>query len=213
MSRIRISSCLHPSRRLRACFFGQGAQAAAPTLYAHYTANCTFSFVDDSSSPVTTVPPGQYQIAATSPYAFSERRRSLRLRPVPHERARRRYGISTTLSFGDSVQELFTVTLQPSSTYVAAETGQPPFQRSFTVAATGTAVETGRRLVELRTRRHRHQVQRELQGGTSPIGTPLVTTPFRGSLVGTVSTAGALTLRQGGKDRHVAQAGALQPRR
>ena len=119
MSRIRIASL---SFVLAACTLalGQAAHAAAPTLYAHYTANCTFAFVDDSSSAVTTVPPGQYQIAVDTPYAFGNGGAACGY--VQFQMTGPGVNISTTLSFGDSVAELFTVNLAPSSTYVAAET-------------------------------------------------------------------------------------------
>ncbi len=196
MSRTRLASCCV---LLGACalLFGQGAQAAAPTLYAHYTANCTFSFVDDSSSPVTTVPPGQYQIAVDTPYAFGNGGAACDY--VQFHMSGPGVDISTTLSFGDSVQELFTVTLAPSSTYVAAETGKNPFQRSFTVAATGTAVGTAGGSSSSGSGSTGTKSGSSSGGSTSPIGTPLVTTPFRGSLVGAVSAAGKLTLKQGGK--------------
>jgi hypothetical protein len=192
MSRIRIASCCVA---LGACalFFGQGAHAAAPTLYAHYTANCTFAFVDDSSAAVTTVPPGQYQIAVDTPYAFGNGGAACGY--VQFQMTGPGVNISTTLSFGDSVAELFTVTLQPSSTYVAAETGQAPFQRSFTVAATGTAVGTAGGSSSS------GSTTTTKSGGSSgsPIGTALPADPFRGSLTGAVSAAGKLSLKQGGK--------------
>ncbi|HEX4519588.1 MAG TPA: hypothetical protein VH063_08430 [Gaiellaceae bacterium] len=179
--------------------FGQAAaHAAAPTLYAHYAANCAFSLVDDSSSAVTTVPPGQYQIAVDTPYAFGNGGAACDY--VQFHMTGPGVDISTTLSFGDSVAELFTVTLAPSSTYVVAETGKVPSQRSFSVAATGTAVGTAGGSPGSGSSGSGTKSGGSSGGsGTSPIGTKLPVDPFRGALVGTVSAAGKLTLKLSGK--------------
>ena len=46
------------------------APPATPTLYVNYTMNCTFSIVDDSGKPVTSIAPGTYQVMVTTPIMF-----------------------------------------------------------------------------------------------------------------------------------------------
>src|SRR5262249_1085985 len=96
------------------------AYAATPSLYFHYAANCTFSIVDDSGSPVTTIAPGTYQVVVDSPFAFSSETGgcSYVLFQLTGPGG---VSVTTTLGTGDSEIELFTVTLLPSSTYVAID--------------------------------------------------------------------------------------------
>jgi len=49
---------------------GPSSRAATPSLYANYVPNCTFTFVNDTGAPATTVAPGQYQIVVFTPFAF-----------------------------------------------------------------------------------------------------------------------------------------------
>ena len=45
-------------------------QLRLPTLYVDYTMNCTFSIVDDSGKPVTSIAPGTYQVDVSTPIMF-----------------------------------------------------------------------------------------------------------------------------------------------
>ena len=48
------------------------AFADDPTLYIHYTMNCTFTVTGDNGATISTVPPGRYQVLVSSPQSFAE---------------------------------------------------------------------------------------------------------------------------------------------
>ena len=50
----------------------QTAFADDPTIYIHYTYNCTFTVPGDNGGAIGVVPPGRYQILVTSPQSFAE---------------------------------------------------------------------------------------------------------------------------------------------
>ena len=50
---------------------GHAARAAIPSLYANYATNCTFAFVGDGGTAVSSVAPGTYQVVVDTPFAFS----------------------------------------------------------------------------------------------------------------------------------------------
>src|SRR6059058_1475882 len=47
-----------------------GGAPALPTLYVQYTMNCTFAIFDDAGKPVTSIPPGSYQLEVSTPIMF-----------------------------------------------------------------------------------------------------------------------------------------------
>ena len=44
--------------------------AGVPTIYVQYAMNCTFSFVDDSGHPITSIAPGTYEVEVSTPIMF-----------------------------------------------------------------------------------------------------------------------------------------------
>jgi hypothetical protein len=49
---------------------GGASRAAFPTMYVNYTMQCTFTITDDSGKPITTIPPGTWQVAVSTPGSF-----------------------------------------------------------------------------------------------------------------------------------------------
>jgi hypothetical protein len=173
-----------------------GALAAAdPALYVHYTMTCTFSIVGDNGAPISTIPPGRYQIVVSSPQGFAEPDLSGVADPnyacggsLSFRLTGPGVSLHTTLEDGDAAADQLTATFQVG-TYTAFEDRRPTVARLvFSVA--GGAASTG--------------------GGTSPSSTPSTqpttkpantasTSGLRGTLMGSVTTAGKLVLRLNGK--------------
>jgi hypothetical protein len=129
------------------------APPATPTLYVNYTMNCTFSIVDDSGKPVTSIAPGTYQVMVTTPIMFK-----LvvpggpgidNMAPgdmtgcrgwVQFQLTGPGVNLATTLDVGcDSNLLLPPTTFKPSATYTAVDLNQPTVARdSFSTLATGT---------------------------------------------------------------------------
>jgi hypothetical protein len=174
--------------------------AAMPSLYFHYAANCTFSIVDDSGNPVTTIAPGVYQVVVDSPFAFSSEAGGCSYVQFQLT-GPGGVSITTTLGTGDSEIELFTATFLPSSTYVAIDNNNPgPTRRTLTTAAGGTPTQVaagGSGTSSSSTGSSRGTAS----GGqsSSPIGTSLSGATLRGTLLATVKPSGAITLTKNGK--------------
>jgi hypothetical protein len=194
MSRARLAAV---SIGLIAALSGaQSALAAAdPALYVHYTMACTFSIVGDNGAPISTIAPGRYQIIVSSPQGFAEYDTSGVADPnyacggsLSFRLTGPGVSLHTTLEDGDASADQLTATFQVG-TYTAFEDRRPTVARLvFSVA--GGAASTG--------------------GGTSPstpstpattkpATTPASTSGLRGTLLGSVTTAGKLTLRLNGK--------------
>jgi len=76
-ARVRFVSALVAVLALAAFSVSSGSAGSStggvqqlPTLYVEYTMNCTFSILDDNNHPVTSIPPGNYQIFVTTPEMF-----------------------------------------------------------------------------------------------------------------------------------------------
>src|SRR5690349_13494664 len=129
-----------------ALFASGGANTATinPTLYFNYTMGCTFSVVDDSGNPVTSIAPGQYQIDVRTPVPFGTIPKNFSdmtaCKGMPQfQLTGPGVNISTTLTAGCESDESYPATLQPSATYVAVDLNQPTVARaSFTTLASGT---------------------------------------------------------------------------
>ena len=121
---------------------GRAADAAEPTLYANYSPGCTFGFVNDGGSPVTSVAPGTYQIVVATPFAFSNGLASCEF--VEFDLTGPGVHLTTDLGSGDAEVEQHTVTLQPGGTYTVQDDGRPAqTRRTFTVATSGSAAAVG----------------------------------------------------------------------
>jgi hypothetical protein len=119
--------------------------AGFPTLYVNYTMNCTFSIVDDSGKAVTSIAPGQYQVAVNAPASFGGIDLSGKSDMtackgfVQFELSGPGVDIKTTLDDGDGSYAMLSGTFKPSSTYTAVDNNQPSVAKvSFTTLAGGT---------------------------------------------------------------------------
>ena len=126
---------------------GGTATTAAPTIYALYTMNCTLSIVDDAGKPVTSIPPGAYQLDIRSPIPFA----TYPDPPGPGPDMTACKGIPqfqftgpginffTTMSAGCVSDLVLTENFQPNSTYIASDLNQPTVAKaSFTTLASGS---------------------------------------------------------------------------
>ena len=175
--------------------------AATPSLYFHYAPNCTFSIVDDSGNPVTTLAPGTYQVVVDSPFAFSSETGGCSYVQFQLT-GPGGVSVTTTLGTGDSEIELFTVTLLPSSTYVALDNNNPgATRRTFTTAAGGTPTQVAAGGSGSSSSSSSGSSKGTASGGQSgsAIGTSLPSATPRGALVATVKPNGAITLTRNGK--------------
>jgi hypothetical protein len=169
-----------------------GASAAQPSIYATYTAGCTFTWTGDNGAAVTSVPPGTYDIVISTPFAFGNGLASCLY--VQFDLSGPGVDLTTDLGQGDAEIEQYTVTLQPSSTYTVQDDGRTAqTRRTFTTAASGTAFSGG---------------STSAGSGSSSTGkvtgTPSVdlagsaVLPFRGALDGIVYKTGKLSLTRNG---------------
>src|SRR5438874_12250756 len=71
--RRRVGSALAVLACIAGCIVPGVARAntALPTLYVHYAMNCTFTLVDDSGKAVSSIAPGSYQVAVSTPVGFA----------------------------------------------------------------------------------------------------------------------------------------------
>jgi hypothetical protein len=187
-----------PIALVAAVLGAQGGHAATPTLYVHYAMNCTFTIVGDNGGPVTAIPPGAYQILVTSPEPFAAPDLSGETDPnvaCSGSLAFRLTGpgvdLFTTLENGDASSDLLSATFQ-AGTYVAQEERRPTLTRT-SIAVTAGAPSTGGGSSGGGT-----------GGGSGNTSTTKTATPtpklaVRGTLKGSVTTKGKLTLTFKGK--------------
>jgi hypothetical protein len=119
---------------------------AAPTLYFMYAMNCTFTVVDDSGKPVTSIAPGSYQVDVRTPIQFG----TLPLPSGPTDMTACRgvpqfqltgpgVNLFTTMTAGCEQDKVFPETFQANATYVAEDLNQPSVAHAtFTTLASGT---------------------------------------------------------------------------
>ncbi|MBV8463452.1 MAG: hypothetical protein JO368_09165, partial [Acidimicrobiales bacterium] len=122
------------------------ARAALPTIYVNYTLNCTFSITDDSGKPVTSIAPGSYQIAVSSPTSFGGYGTPGSLQGcggyVQFSFTGPGVNYSTTLDEGDGAYDLSTITLKPSSSYTAVDANNPGPTRTTISTTSGGSPTT-----------------------------------------------------------------------
>jgi hypothetical protein len=187
-------------------------EQALPTLYVHYTMNCTFSIVDDSGNPVTSIAPGNYQVEVTTPIMFKLAVPGGvgvdKIAPndftgckgwVQFQLTGPGVNLFTTLDSGcDAFLVLPAQTFKPNSTYTAQDLNQPSVAHaSFTTLASGTP-----------------PIPVSPYGPTSGKGTSqqelvgsLQRSAVRATLVGALSPTGKPTLTNNGKPVSVLKAG------
>jgi hypothetical protein len=174
------------------------SRAANPTLYVHYNASCTFTIIGDDGKPVTSVPPGSYQVVVDTPFAFANDQATCAF--VEFRLTGPGVSIITNLGTGDAETEQFVETLQPSSTYTLQDDGQPAqTRRTFTTTATGSASSGGSGSSGGSSSSTASSSSgSKSSSSTSVLGTSIATA-FRGTLIGTVSSPARLTLTKGGR--------------
>jgi hypothetical protein len=167
---------------------------ANPTLYFTYAMNCTFVILDDSGKPVTSIPPGHYQVDVRTPvvfgmYPMTEGQTDFyACRGVPQfQLTGPGINIFTTMTAGCEQEKLFTATLAPNATYVAQDLNQPSLTRdAFTTLASGSSTPVA---VTYGGGKGKVQQSEDLVGS----GT------INGTLHASVSPQGKLVLLHGGK--------------
>jgi hypothetical protein len=176
-----------------ACCLVSSAGAALPTLYVHYAMNCTFTIVDDSGKTVTSLAPGAYQIAVSTPVDFAGEYVSgstdftACMGFVQFQLTGPGVSVHTTLDDGDASYDQLTATFGPSSTYTAQDNNQPAVARAvFTTLASGTPASP------------QAPANPAAPGKTSTTATIHSAVLFRGTIDATVSARGALSLRRNG---------------
>jgi hypothetical protein len=128
------------------------APQVLPALYVKYTMNCTFQIVDDAGAPVTTIPPGTYEVEVSTPIMFKlavPQPGSADLAPndftgckgwVQFQLTGPGVNLFTTLDLGcDAFYTLPATTFKPGATYTAQDLNQPNATRTtFQIATSGT---------------------------------------------------------------------------
>jgi hypothetical protein len=171
-----------------------------PTVYFVYTMDCTFSILDDSGKPITSIAPGNYQIDVRTPVTFGAVPLSSTGHTDPSDfTACKGFaqfqltgpGINyfTTMTAGCQQEVTTPVTFQPSSTYTAQDNNQPLVAHgSFTTLATGTPTTPTVTFGNGPTKN---------QTSTDIVGSDLK--GVKGKLIAGLSSAGKPTLLSGGK--------------
>jgi hypothetical protein len=173
-------------------FLTGSAHAALPTLYVHYAMNCTFTLVDDSGKAVTSIAPGAYQIAVSTPVGFAGEYVSSSTDMtacrgfVQFQLTGPGVSLQTTLDDGDASYDQLGATFKASSTYTAQDNNQPSVARAvFTTLASGTPVAPQTPTTTAKT--------------TTTTSRSTGAVLSRGTLAATVSSGGTLSLRRNGK--------------
>jgi hypothetical protein len=167
---------------------------ANPTLYFMYTLNCTFTIVDDSGKPFTSIPPGRYQVDVRTPVVFGMypdqpgQTDFYACRGIPQFQLQGPgVDLFTTMTAGCDSDRLFTVTLQPNATYVAQDLNQPSVAHgSFTTLSSGSSSPV---TVTYGGGKGKSQASTDITGSLK----------VKATLHATVAANGALKLVSGGK--------------
>jgi hypothetical protein len=210
--------------RTAVCSFAAALAAAAilvpagsavtvyPTLYVNYSLNCTFTITDGNGNPVSSIPPGTYEVTVTTPMLFSQA--NIQNLAPGDDTACKGYvqfslsgpGVSlfTTLFNGcNSFEVLPASHFQPSATYTAQDnTNQAGSRTTFTTQATGAPVAP--------TAPYSGQATGKGTSSTDIVGSGLKGAAFRGTLAAAVSSAGKLALTFKGKPVATLKAGSYK---
>jgi hypothetical protein len=179
---------------------GGAARAALPTLYVNYTMQCTFTITDDSGKTVTTIAPGTWQVAVSTPGSFGgvdlsgKNDMTACKGSIDFKLTGPGVNLETTLNDGDGSYDMLSGNFSPGSTYVAVDGNQPSVARAqFTTAASGTATGSAGGSSN-GTGSSSSSTGSSSTGGASAGGTATL-----GTLSGTVGSTGALKLTYKGK--------------
>jgi hypothetical protein len=173
---------------------GQGTARATvlPTLYVNYVGtNCTFTMVNDFGTSVASIAPGTYQLTLTAT-DFESCGAGL----PDFQLSGPNVTVQSPIDNGTGAAADYTVTFQASSTYVAQDLNQPLSKITFTTQASGAPPA-----VNLATNTTTKTVT--TSSSSSPVGSQAgskaAVAVFRGTLDGTVNSAGKPTLTYKGK--------------
>ena len=167
----------------------------SPTLYVNYSMDCTFTIVNDSGLPITSIAPGNYQVDVRTPVAFGTIPKNFTDMTACRGMAQFQLtgpgvSYSTTLTAGCEADDVGTVTFQPSATYVAQDMNQPTVAHaSFTTQASGTAQKVSAGYVSTSFGKG--------TASTDIVGSGLKA--VKGTLVATLTQKGMLSLTRNGK--------------
>jgi hypothetical protein len=125
---------------------GGASRTALPTLYVNYTMNCTFTITDDTGKTVSSIAPGTWQVAVSTPGSFGgvdltgKNDMTACKGSIDFKLTGPGVALETTLNDGDGSYDMLSGNFAPSSTYTAVDTNQPSVARAtFTTAASGSA--------------------------------------------------------------------------
>jgi len=182
---------------------GSSAGATLPSLYVSYNMSCHFTMSLDSGAAVnagSSIPYGQYQVVVSTPIAFSNGQGSCDF--INFQLSGPGVSYTTQLAQGDATQDIQTETFQAGGSYTASDSTVPPgtsigFSASSTpvTAPGGSSSSSG------------GKTSSSGSGGLSALGTPLPPARILGTLSGSVSSAGKLTLTLKGKGVATLKAG------
>jgi hypothetical protein len=165
-----------------------------PTIYISYVGtNCTFTMVNDAGSSFTSIAPGTYQLILSAEDFVS----------CPNALPNFQLSgpgvlVNTPIDNGTGAAADYTVTFQPSGTYIAQDLNQPASKLTFTTQASGSA---GTVTAPTSTA----PAAKPTVGTDTPTKTTTPSTPKttaiadRGTLEGIVSATGRLSLTFDGK--------------
>jgi hypothetical protein len=171
---------------------GSARARVLPTIYVNYVGtNCTFTIVTDSGSSVASIAPGTYQLTLTA----TDFESCGAVLPA-FQLTGPGVSVQSPIDNGTGDAANYTVTFQPSSTYLAQDLNQPLSKIAFTTQASGAPPT-----VSLPSNTATKTVT--TSSSADPIGSQVASkaaaATFRGTLDGTVSAAGRATLTYKGK--------------
>ena len=176
---------------------GGASRAALPTLYVNYTMSCTFTVTDDTGKTVTSIAPGTWQVAVSTPGSFGgvdltgKNDMTACKGSIDFKLTGPGVNLETTLNDGDGSYDMLSGNFAPSSTYTAVDNNQPSVARAtFTTLASGTATGTAGGSSSSSSGSSSSSTS-GTSGGTKTVSV--------GTLSGTVGSTGALKLTYKGK--------------
>jgi hypothetical protein len=193
--RVRLASVVAGLMALAGAVGVQSSHAAAPPLTLSVNLGGTLEAVlgngtkiRSTAAPGAVIPPGSYLILVNSDVPDS--------RDIFHlfHLSGPGVNVSSDLLPCENPRPLYAVTLLPSSTYTYEDSRNPQLAPIvFSTSATGSSADTNANLGGPATGKSQGTTS-----NTSVLGTD-GKAPFRGTLLGTVSPAGALSLSHNGK--------------
>lgn len=194
--RVRLLPVLVGLLALTGALAVQDSGAAAPPLTLSVNVNGLLEVdlgngtrIRTSSAPGAVIPPGPYLAIVSSDLLDSQ--------DVYHMFHLSGPGVSLSSELlpCQNPAPINTVMLQPNSTYTYDDLRHPELTHVvFTTSSTGSSVDTSGGASGPTTPKSTGSVS-----NTSVIGSAIKSVAFRGTLTGAVTSAGSLTLRQGGK--------------